>query len=67
MFHSVFKRLVLQTGKKPGLVWERVNSLLFLRTKTITKKEMNKCMAEIYDPGRIRTRAARFICQYHNH
>ena len=24
---SVFKRLVLQTRKKPGLVWERVNSL----------------------------------------
>ena len=23
--HSVFKRLVLQTRKKPGLVWERVN------------------------------------------
>ena len=38
-----------------------------LRTKTVTKKEMNKCMAEIYDPGGIRTRAARLICQYHNH
>ena len=25
--HSVFKSLVLQTHKKPGLVWERVNSL----------------------------------------
>ena len=25
--HSVFKRLVLQTRKKTGLVWERVNSL----------------------------------------
>ena len=24
--HSVFKRLVLQTLKKPRLVWERVNS-----------------------------------------
>ena len=24
--HSVFKRLLLQTRKKPGLVWERVNS-----------------------------------------
>ena len=23
-YHSVFKRLVLQTCKKPGLVWERV-------------------------------------------
>ena len=26
----------------------------FLRTKSVTKKEMNKCMAEIYDPGGIR-------------
>ena len=26
--HSVFERLVLQTRKKPGLVWERVNSLI---------------------------------------
>ena len=25
--------------------------LQFLRTKSVTKKEMNKCMAEIYDPG----------------
>ena len=24
-----------------------------LRTKSVTKKEMNKCMAEIYDPGGI--------------
>ena len=39
----------------------------FLRTKSVTKKEMNKCMAEIYDPGGIRTRAARLISQYHNH
>ena len=38
-----------------------------LRTKFVTKKEMNKCMAEIYDPGGIRTRAARFVSQYHNH
>ena len=38
-----------------------------LRTKSVTKKEMNKCMAEIYDPGRIRTRAARLNSQYHNH
>ena len=38
-----------------------------LRTKSVTKKEMNKCMAEIYDPGGIRTRAARLISQYHNH
>ena len=35
-----------------------------LRTKSVTKKEMNKCMAEIYDPGGIRTRAARLISQY---
>ena len=40
---------------------------IFLRTKSVTKKEMNKCMAEIYDPGGIRTRAARLISQYHNH
>ena len=40
---------------------------IVLRTKSVTKKEMNKCMAEIYDPGGIRTRAARFISQYHNH
>ena len=39
----------------------------FLRTKSVTKKEMNKCMAEIYDPGGTRTRAARLISQYHNH
>ena len=38
-----------------------------LRTKSVTKKEMNKCMAEIYDPGGTRTRAARLISQYHNH
>ena len=38
-----------------------------LRTKSVTKKEMSKCMAEIYDPGGIRTRAARLISQYHNH
>ena len=38
-----------------------------LRTKSVTKKEMNKCMAEIYDPGGIQTRAARLISQHHNH
>ena len=38
-----------------------------LRTKSVTKKEMNKCMAEIHDPGGIRTRATRLISQYHNH
>ena len=31
------------------------------------KKEINKCMAEIYDPGEIRTRAAQLLSQYHNH
>ena len=40
---------------------------LILRTKSVTKKEMNKCMAEIYDPGGIRTRATRLISQHHNH
>ena len=38
-----------------------------LQTKSVTKKAMNKCMAEIYDPGGIRTRTARLISQYHNH
>ena len=28
---------------------------------------MNECMAEIYDPGVIRTSVARLISQYHNH
>ena len=32
-----------------------------------TKKEMNKNMAEIYDPGGIQTRATWLISQYHNH
>ena len=40
---------------------------IVLRTKSVTKKEMNKRMAEIYDPGGIRTRAARLTSQYHNH
>ena len=43
------------------------NNDTLLRAKFVTKKEMNKCMAEIYDPGGIRTRAARLISQYHNH
>ena len=43
------------------------SSVPFLRTKSVTRKEMNKCMAEIYDPGGTRTRAARLISQYHNH
>ena len=37
------------------------------RTKSVTKKEMNKCMAEIYEPGGIQTRATGLISQYHNH
>ena len=63
------------------VVWKRVKTLLdmsklkviasdmctLLQTKSVTKKEMNKCMAEIYEPGGIRTRAARLISQYHNH
>ena len=40
------------------------NHIHVLRTKSVTKKVMNKCMAEIYDPGGIRTRAARLISQY---
>ena len=52
---------------KPFLLFSQCFSKLFLRTKSVTKKEMNKCMAEIYDPGGIRTRAAQFISQYHNH
>ena len=31
-FHSVFKRLVLQTCKKPGHVWERVETVYDLYT-----------------------------------
>ena len=42
-------------------------AFMILRTKSVTKKEMNKCMAEIYDPGGTRTRAARLISQHHNH
>ena len=38
-----------------------------LRTKSVAKKEMNECMAEIYDPGGIQTRAAGLISQYHNY
>ena len=30
-----------------------INPYGVLRTKSETKKEMNKCMAEIYDPGGI--------------
>ena len=38
-----------------------------LWTKSVTKKEINKCMAEIYDPDGIWTTAARLISQYRNH
>ena len=38
-----------------------------LLTQFVRKKEMNKCMAEIYDPGGIRAMATRLISQYHNH
>ena len=50
-----------------GYRLQKINEIQFLRTKSVTKKEMNKCMAKIYDPGGIRTRAARLISQYHNH
>ena len=48
-------------------IMEELNTELVLRTKSVTEKEMNKYMAEIYDPGGIQTRAARLISQYHNH
>ena len=38
-----------------------------LRTKFVTKKEMNKCMAEIKGSDSIWTRAAWLKSQYHNH
>ena len=50
-----------------SIVFPGFLTAVLLRTKSVTKKEMNKCMAEIYDPGGIRTRAARLISQYHNH
>ena len=53
-----------------GKVCHKMNACVFnmvLRTKSVTKKEINKCIAEIYDPGGIRTRAAWLISQYHNH
>ena len=57
----------LNIGKMMISLNNRVKNTGILRTKSVTKKEMNKCMAEIYDPGGIRTRAARLISQYHNH
>ena len=59
MLLNVVRSEILSFGKR--LI---VRYSLLLRTKFVTKKEMNKCMAEIYDPGGIRTRAARLISQY---
>ena len=54
--------------KKLGSPDEKENiDCILLRTKSVTKKEMIKCMAEIYDPGGVRTRAAQLTSQYHNH
>ena len=61
LYHSVFKRLILQTSKNQGLFGRGLtNKDLYcrhlktracleevLRTKFVTKKEMNKCMTEI--------------------
>ena len=71
MMIYLFNR-VENTGNQPFLLFplcfQKSCSIdTFLRTKSVTKKEMNKCMAEIYDLGGIRTRAARLISQYHNH
>ena len=41
--------------------------LLTLHTKSVTKKQMNKCMAEIQGPGGIRTWDSQTQSQYHNH
>ena len=76
--HNVFLNFLFQTCEKSGLcgnglecclqfvsIW---TSLKFCPlVMSVTKKEMNKCMAEIYDPGGIRTRAAWLISQYYNH
>ena len=61
-----------QTAQSLGRRWAKCTSSIcwlcfVLRTKSVTKTEMNKCMAELYYPGGIRTRAARLISQYHNH
>ena len=48
--HSVFKRLVLQTFKKPGLVWERVNSRPHNKLLDMTKFKANadyKCFLKV--------------------
>ena len=36
---SVFKRLVLQTHEKTGLVWERVNMVVKLTKNIVGKRE----------------------------
>ena len=66
-YKSVDPEKIVRKGKVKNsfLLYFFVNA--FLRTKSVTKKEMNKCMAEIYDPGGIRTRAAPLINQHHNH
>ena len=63
---NIFTNLHMAEKVQPDLHTVDV-ILTLLRTKSVTKKEMNKCMAEIYDPGGIQTRAARLISQYHNH
>ena len=73
--HSSIKITPVQVSKKENelRVWRNLYPEhleihdIILRTKSVSKKEMNKCMAEIYDPGGIRTRATRLISQYHNH
>ena len=71
------KRIKFKWNDKSQDAFNRLKAILksapvllapdILRTKSVTKKEMNKCMAEIYDPGGTRTRAARLISQNHNH
>ena len=64
----IFQSIVNPKRKKKALVlYSNPGRAPILRTKSVTKKETNKCMAEIYDPGGIQTRAAQFISQYHNH
>ena len=46
--HTVFKRLVLQTLKKPGLVWEKVNITTLVRGEG----RANPVATTITDPQR---------------
>ena len=62
-----FSHSVFYSFWELSIVFIKIEIVVFLRTKSVTKKEMNKCVAEIYDPGGIRTRAARLISQYHNY